>query len=144
MRESLNGSVPSGHNVVVVDDLDERLNAGAGQHLTTRHGLRNGAGVAVDSNNDGVRERTSLGDVLDGLDDDGLASGILALGENDNLTLLQELDHSVFLFTPNTKEDDKQHAEVSTGSKIRKLGAEHSIRSNARYFASMPTPITQG
>jgi len=111
------GSVPSGHNVVVVDDLDEGLDAGTGQHLTTRHGLRNGARVAVDSNDDGVGEGTSLGDVLDGLDDDGLTSGVLALGENDDLTLLQELNHSVFLLNSNTTIATNQRRGSAQGHK---------------------------
>lgn len=95
-------SVPGGHDVVVVDDLDEGLDASAGQNLTTSHSLGDRAGAAVDSNNDGVGEGTGLGGVLDGLNDNSLATSELTLGEDDDLTCLQELDHSVFLLSGNT------------------------------------------
>lgn len=87
--------------MVVVDDLDEGLDTSAGQDLAAGHGLGNSAGAAVDTNNDGVGEGASLGGVLDGLDDDSLATSVLTLGEDDDLTCLQELDHSVFLFIHN-------------------------------------------
>jgi hypothetical protein len=107
--------------VVVVDDLDERLDTGAGQNAATSHGLGDSTRVAVDSNNDGVGEGTGLGGLLDGLDDDGLTSGILSLGEKDDLTLLQELDHSVILLIVNII----QYNKPSTGVRITLQQAKH-------------------
>lgn len=87
--------VPGGHKVAVVDHLNEGLDASAGQDATTSHGLGDGLGAAVDSNDDGVGEGASLGGLLDGLNDDSLAAGKLSLGEENHLSLLQELNHLV-------------------------------------------------
>lgn len=64
--------VTGGHQVVEVDDLDERLDAAALlDHLLT-HAAGDLAGVALDTGNDGVGERVRLGASLVRLDNDDL------------------------------------------------------------------------
>lgn len=106
--------------MVVVDDLNERLDTSASQDLAASHGLGNRAGAAVDSNYDSVGEGTSLGGVLDRLNDDGLASGELTLGEDDNLTCLEEL-HAVFL-------GNRTHNQINAkcGSQVSSQSLEYT------------------
>lgn len=136
MSGTSRNSVPSGHNVVEVDDLDERLDASAAQHTTAGHRLGNGAGSLVDTNDNGVGEGTGLGGLLDGSDDDSLASGILTLGEKDDLTLLQELNHPVFLHNIKSQYDARESDRLHCNHFLkfqRELPISTSIRLITQY-----------
>lgn len=74
--------VACGHQVVVVDDLDERLDLAA----LVLAGLGHTAGdlrrVALDAGDEGVGERVRLGAVVLGLDDDDLLACVAASGDD--------------------------------------------------------------
>lgn len=65
-------SVASGHQVVVVDDLDEGLDAAALLNLLLSHAAGDLQGVALDTGNESVGEGVRLGTSVVGLDDDDL------------------------------------------------------------------------
>lgn len=56
--------------MVVVDDLDERLDLGALLHLGLRHTAGNLLGVALNAGNESVGEAVGLGATVDRCDDD--------------------------------------------------------------------------
>jgi hypothetical protein len=64
--------VTGGHQVVVVDDLDEGLDLGALLLSRLGHAAGDLGRVALDAGNDGVAEGVRLVAVVDGLDDDDL------------------------------------------------------------------------
>lgn len=64
--------VPCGHQVVVVDHLDEGLDLGSLLLAGLGHAARDLGGVALDAGDDGVAEGVRLVAVVDGLDDDDL------------------------------------------------------------------------
>lgn len=66
-------SVASGHQVVVVDDLDERLDAAALLDGLLTHATGDLEGVALDTGDDGVREGVRLGASVVRLDNDDLS-----------------------------------------------------------------------
>jgi len=72
-------SVASGHQVVVVDDLDERLNLGALLLSGLGHAARDLAGVPLDTSNDGMAVWVSLVAVVDGGDDDDLKQLLVSI-----------------------------------------------------------------
>lgn len=65
-------SVTGGHQVVVVDDLDEGLDLGALLLAGLGHAAGDLGRVALDTGNDGVAVRVRLVTRVDGLDDDNL------------------------------------------------------------------------
>jgi hypothetical protein len=60
--------------VVVVDDLDERLDAAALLNLLGTHAAGHLGGIALDTSNEGIGERVGLGAAVLRLDDDDLYS----------------------------------------------------------------------
>ena len=64
--------VTSGHDVVVVDDLDERLDLVALGLALLAHASRHGERVALDTGDKCVREGVGLAAVVLGLDDHNL------------------------------------------------------------------------
>jgi hypothetical protein len=64
--------VTGGHQVVVVDDLDERLDLGALLLAGLGHAAGDLLGVTLDASNDSVAEGVSLVAIVEGLDDDHL------------------------------------------------------------------------
>ena len=64
--------VAGGHQVVVVDDLDEGLDLGALLLAGLAHAASELAGVSLDTGNDGMTVGVGLGAVVNGLDDDDL------------------------------------------------------------------------
>lgn len=68
-------SVAGGHQVVVVDDLDERLHLGALLLAGLAHAAGDSAGVALDACYEGVAIGVCLAAGIDGLDDDDLEGG---------------------------------------------------------------------
>lgn len=67
-------SVAGGHQVVVVDGLDEGLELAALLRLLLTHAARHFEGVALDTGDEGVGEWVSLGALVVGLDDHDLES----------------------------------------------------------------------
>jgi hypothetical protein len=82
--------VAGGHHVVVVNRLEERLDAVALLHGLLAHVLLDLQGVAVNAGNDAVAVRALGSAIIVGLHDDSLAAGIAALENDDNLALLQD------------------------------------------------------
>ena len=66
--------VTGGHQVVVVDDLDEGLDLGALLLASLGHPAGDLLGVALDAGDQGVAEGVRLVAIVDGLDDDDLRS----------------------------------------------------------------------
>lgn len=64
--------VSCGHQVVVVDDLDEGLDLGSLLLARLGHAAGDLGGVALDTGDDSVAERMRLVAIVDGLDDDDL------------------------------------------------------------------------
>lgn len=65
-------SVPGGHQVIVVDDLDEWLDLAALLNQLLAHAAGHLRRVALDTGDNGVGERVSLGAVVERLNDDDL------------------------------------------------------------------------
>lgn len=65
-------SVTGGHQVVVVDDLDEGLDAAAAVDKLLAHTAGNLQGVALDTGDDGIGEGVGLGARVVRLDNDDL------------------------------------------------------------------------
>lgn len=74
--------VTSGHEVVVVDDLDEGLDLGALGLAGLGHALGDVGRVALDAGDDGVGEGVSLGAVVDGHEEDDLLAGVASTGDD--------------------------------------------------------------
>lgn len=70
--------VAGGHQVVVVDDLDEGLDLGALLLTGLGHAAGDLGGVALDAGDDSVAEGVGLVAVVNGLDDDDLKIRMLA------------------------------------------------------------------
>merc|ERR1719183_3513831 len=91
--------VPGGHDVGVVDDLDEGLDAGATLHKLLHlggalaHGLGDREGRLGDAGDHAVPVWALLATLVIGLKDDGLLASISALQANHDLSVLQEFNH---------------------------------------------------
>lgn len=83
--------VTGGHQVVVVDDLDEGLDLGSLLLSCLGHATGDLAGVALDTGDQGVAVGVRLVASVDGLDDHDLLSGIAATGDDGNTANLEEL-----------------------------------------------------
>lgn len=70
------------HQVIVVDDLDERLDLAALGLAGLAHALGDLQRVALDAGNDGVGERVLLAAVVLRLDDDNLLAGVASAGDD--------------------------------------------------------------
>jgi hypothetical protein len=84
-------SVASGHQVVVVDDLDEGLDLVSLLLAGLGHAAGDLGGVSLNAGNQGVAERVRLVAVVNGLDDDNLLSGVSAAGDDGDSADLEEL-----------------------------------------------------
>ena len=81
--------VASGHQVVVVDELEERLDLRSLGNLLLRHGLGDLARVAVDAGDDAVAKFSVIVAVVESLDDHALAPGVTARENDNNLSSLE-------------------------------------------------------
>lgn len=81
--------VAGGHEVVVVDDLDEYGQVGAEGDLPLRHGLLHTARVLLNACDDAMPVRMLVRAVILVLQDDRLLAGILALQEDHDLRWFQ-------------------------------------------------------
>ena len=82
----LSRNLPSGHDVVVVDNFDERLDLGALGDTLLSHGLGDFERVLFDTGEDGVSVRAFLSAFIELLHDDGFLASILARQNNDDLS----------------------------------------------------------
>jgi len=82
---------PGGHEVGVVDGLDEGLDLGALGNLPPGHGTGDLKGLPVDSGDDGVRVRAAGGALIEVPHNDGLVACKPAAEDDDNLSGLDEL-----------------------------------------------------
>lgn len=83
-------SVTGGHDVVVVDDLDERLDLGALGNTGLSHAAGDGLRVTLNAGNNGVRERVGLGALVGRLDDDNLLACEAATGDDGDTASLED------------------------------------------------------
>lgn len=83
--------VAGGHQVVVVDDLDEGLDLVSLLLAGLGHAAGDLGGVALNAGNQGVAERVRLVAVVNGLDDDNLLAGVSAAGDDGDSADLEEL-----------------------------------------------------
>jgi len=74
--------VAGGHDVGVVDLLDERLDLALLGLLVLRHAAGDLLGVALDTGDEGVGEGVRLGAVVEGGDDHALLAGIATAGDD--------------------------------------------------------------
>jgi len=87
--------VSSGHQVVVVDHLDEGSDLGSSSNLLLAHSADDSSWVAVDACNDGVSVG-SVGDSFIGVvDDDGFAAGVSAIEDDDDFTTCNWFEYSI-------------------------------------------------
>lgn len=86
-------SVTSGHQVVVVDDLDEGLDSSSLGDLLFAVLLGHLEGVSLNTSNQGVAEWVRLGALIMRLDDDHLLSSVSAADNDSNFARLEELSH---------------------------------------------------
>lgn len=85
--------VAGGHQVVVVQALQERLDLRLLLQLVLAHLLGHLAGVTIDSSDQGMSEGLLRGAIVGGLDDDGLAAGVTSAKDDDDLALFHNLPH---------------------------------------------------
>lgn len=74
--------VTGGHKVVVVDDLDERLDLAALGLAGLGHALGDSGRVTLDAGDNGVGEGVALGAVVDGHEEDDLLAGVASTGDD--------------------------------------------------------------
>ena len=75
--------------MVVVDGLQERLDARTSADFLLSHGAGDLQGVAVNSGNNGMTVLAGIGSSVIVVDDDSLATGVSAVQNNDDLSRLQ-------------------------------------------------------
>lgn len=83
-------SVASGHDVVVVDDLDERLDLGALGDTVLAHAAGDLLRVTLNTSDKRVRERMSLGTLVGRLDDDDLLACKASTGDDGDTADLED------------------------------------------------------
>lgn len=87
------GGVTGGHQVIVVQYLQERLDLGLLLQLGLAHGLGNLAGVSVDTGYESMTEWLVRSAIIDGLDNDSLAAGVTSTKDNYDFVLFHNLPH---------------------------------------------------
>lgn len=85
--------VAGGHQMVVVDALDEGLDLVALRLLLLRHPLGDGTRISLDARYNGVAIASVAGAFIVGLEDDSLLSRVLAAKDDDDLVGLHNLNH---------------------------------------------------
>lgn len=83
--------VAGGHQVVVVDNLDERLDLAALLLPGLGHAAGDLGGGALNTGDQGVAVGVQLVASVNGLDDDNLLAGVTAAGDDGNTANLEEL-----------------------------------------------------
>lgn len=87
--------VSCGHQVVVVDQLDEGLDLGSLCDLLGGHALGHLQGCALNTHHHGVGEGVLLGTIIMGLDDDDLLTCETTADDDSDFTGLDELGHYI-------------------------------------------------
>jgi hypothetical protein len=85
-------SLPSGHQMVEVNHLEERLDAGALLDLLLVHALLNPQRIPGNSRYDAVAVLASVNAILEGLDNNSLLAGVAPVEHDHHLTRLEELN----------------------------------------------------
>lgn len=80
--------------MVVVDNLNERLDLAALGDAVLGHATGDLGRVALDTGDEGVTEGVGLGAIVDDLDDDDLLAGKAAPGDDGNTTVLKDWKQS--------------------------------------------------
>ena len=75
--------------MVVVHNLNERLDLRAPADLLLRHSVSHLEGGAIDARHKSVTIMTLLGTIVKILDDNSLLAGVAAVEDDNDLTLLQ-------------------------------------------------------
>jgi hypothetical protein len=78
--------LPSGHNVVVVDDFNERLDARSLSNAFLTHRLCNLQRILFDTSDNGVGVFALFSTIIKVLDDDGFLTGVSAVQNDNNFT----------------------------------------------------------
>lgn len=86
-------AVASGHQVVVVQHLDERLYLGTLVDAGLVHASRHPSWVAVYAGNESMSELLVGGTIIKGLKDDGLAAGVPSTEDEHDLASFHNLAH---------------------------------------------------
>mgnify|MGYP006896515435 CR=1 FL=1 len=97
LKIDISDGVTSWHHVVVVDILDEWLDARTLKDLLLTHRLGHLEWSLVDTSDEGMAELVLLGGIVKSLDDDSLAAGITTGEDDNNLTWLDKLSHCVYM-----------------------------------------------
>lgn len=87
------GGVTSGHQVIVVQYLQERLDLGLLLQLGLAHALGNLAGVSVDTSDQGVTEWLIGCTIVNSFDNDGFTAGVTSTKDNYDFVLFHNLPH---------------------------------------------------
>ncbi|TMW54033.1 hypothetical protein DOY81_000901 [Sarcophaga bullata] len=87
------GGVTGGHQVVVVQYLQERLDLGLLLQLGLAHRLGYLAWVSVDTSDESMTEWLIGSAIINGLDNDGLAAGVTSTKDNYDFILFHNLPH---------------------------------------------------
>merc|ERR1712062_940152 len=91
-------TVSGGHQMVVVDDFDERLDLGALGNLLLSHRFRHFSWIFVDSRYEGVSVGSVLCAVVAVLYDDCFSTGVFSSQHQNNFSRFHKLSHfDVFL-----------------------------------------------
>lgn len=85
--------VAGGHDVVVVDELDEGLHARTLEDLLLAHALGDGQGSLVNASDEAMAKAALRSSLIELLDDDGLATGVAASKDDHDLSGLDEFSH---------------------------------------------------
>lgn len=99
--------VASGHQVVVVDDLDEGLDLGSLLLASLGHAAGDLGGVALNTGDQGVAEGMRLVAVVNGLDDDNLESN-----SSQRCVLEQPVSSKILLPSPVPFDDTHKSANT--------------------------------
>ncbi len=89
----MRNELPGRHDMVVVDDLNKRLDTGSLCDLLLAHSVGDVERISFNTSDDGVRIRSLLSAFVKVLDDDSLLTGELAVKDDDYFARLNELDH---------------------------------------------------
>lgn len=114
--------VAGGHQVVVVDDLDEGLDLVSLLLAGLGHAAGDLGGVALNAGNQGVAERVRLVAVVNGLDDDNL---------------LKRFESAIRVFDNDEPNDSIQHVAV-----LLFCASSPSTTTHGNFFFPPPTPCS--
>jgi hypothetical protein len=86
--------VSGGHEVIVIDGLEERLYFTSLGNAFFAHSCGDFAGIALDASNEGMAVGVSLGAFIEGLEHDGFAAGVASAGDEGHFSWFQDYTES--------------------------------------------------